>query len=61
MPSPPRNWRPVADGDTLRLRAELLAKTRAFFAAHAVLEVETPALSAAAVTDPHLFLSLIHI
>lgn len=55
MPSPPRNWRPVADGDTLRLRAELLAKTRAFFAAHAVLEVETPALSAAAVTDPHLF------
>jgi len=54
--SPPaRNWRPVADSNALRLRAELLAKTRAFFAAREVLEVETPALSAAAITDPHLF------
>jgi lysyl-tRNA synthetase class 2 len=51
----PCNWRPIADGDTLRLRAELLAKTRAFFTARAVMEVETPALSAAAITDPHLF------
>ncbi len=47
-------WRPVADGGVLRLRAELLAQTRAFFAARDVLEVETPALSAAAITDPHL-------
>jgi lysyl-tRNA synthetase class 2 len=47
-------WRPSADLSILRLRAELLARTRAFFAARGVLEVETPALSAAAITDPHL-------
>ncbi|MDG4595087.1 MAG: EF-P lysine aminoacylase EpmA [Candidatus Contendobacter sp.] len=47
-------WRPGANLATLRLRAELLARIRAFFAAREVLEVETPMLSAAAVTDPHL-------
>jgi lysyl-tRNA synthetase class 2 len=31
-----------------------LARIRGFFAARAVLEVDTPALSSAAVTDPHL-------
>ncbi len=47
-------WRPRADWAALRLRAELLAQIRAFFAARRVLEVETPALSGAAITDPHL-------
>ncbi|HEU4618634.1 MAG TPA: EF-P lysine aminoacylase GenX [Gammaproteobacteria bacterium] len=36
----------------LRVRAEVLARIRAFFAARGVLEVETPALSGAAPTDP---------
>ncbi len=48
------DWRPGADLATLRLRAELLAGIRAFFATRDVLEVETPMLSAAAITDPHL-------
>jgi lysyl-tRNA synthetase class 2 len=47
-------WHPGADLATLRLRAELLARIRAFFAARGVLEAETPVLSAAAITDPHL-------
>ncbi|MFO1424117.1 MAG: EF-P lysine aminoacylase EpmA [Candidatus Competibacteraceae bacterium] len=47
-------WRPGADLATLRLRAELLARIRAFFAARGVLEVETPMLSAAAITEPNL-------
>lgn len=38
----------------LRLRAELLARIRTFFTTRGVLEVETPMLSAAAITDPHL-------
>src|ERR1039458_7860114 len=47
-------WRPTAPLATLRLRAELLAATRAFFAERSVLEVETPALVRHAVTDLHI-------
>lgn len=38
----------------LRLRAALLRRLRAFFDARGVLEVETPLLSRAAITDPNL-------
>jgi len=48
------DWRPTAPIENIRLRAALLAKTRQFFAARDVLEVETPLLSAATVSDPHL-------
>ncbi len=48
------DWRPSATFDALRVRAETLASLRRFFAERGVLEVETPALSAAAVTDLHL-------
>ncbi|MGB5305199.1 MAG: EF-P lysine aminoacylase EpmA [Gammaproteobacteria bacterium] len=48
------NWRPAAALHVLQLRATLLARIRKFFASHAVLEVDTPALSQAAATDPAL-------
>ncbi len=38
----------------LERRAALLARTRAFFAERGVLEVETPMLVSAPVTDPHI-------
>lgn len=47
-------WRPRATPAVLRLRAALKARIRAFFDATAALEVDTPALSAAAPTDPGL-------
>ncbi len=48
------DWRPTAAIDTLRRRARLLADIRQFMAEREVLEVETPLLSAAAVSDPAL-------
>ena len=38
----------------MKLRAELLNKLRAFFAARNILEVDTPALSRAGATDRHI-------
>jgi lysyl-tRNA synthetase class 2 len=48
------SWAPAATPATLHLRAALLARTRAFFAARAVLEVDTPLLMNCGVTDPQL-------
>ncbi|MBK5965007.1 EF-P lysine aminoacylase GenX [Thiocystis minor] len=50
----PNDWRPSAELAMIQARADLFARLRAFFAAAGVLEVETPILSQAAVTDPAL-------
>lgn len=47
-------WKPSADISALRLRAKVVNRIRQFFAERDVLEVDTPALSHAAVTDIHL-------
>lgn len=47
-------WRPIAALQTLRVRAAMLSEARVFFAERGVLEVETPILSAAAVSDPQI-------
>ena len=55
MASDNRNdWRPTASIAVLKLRAQLLARIRDYFARHGVLEVETPILSVAGSTDLHL-------
>ncbi len=48
------SWRPAASLDVLRGRGTMLARIRAYFAAQEVLEVQTPVLSAAAVSDPQV-------
>ena len=50
----PGSWRPTAALDTLRLRARLLGVVRSHFQRTGALEVETPVLVRAAVTDVHL-------
>ena len=47
-------WQPSADIETLRERAAIIRRIREFFYARDVMEVETPSLSAASVTDVHL-------
>lgn len=47
-------WEPSAPWSSLRRRAALLAAVRGFFAQRQVLEVETPLLATAPVTDPQL-------
>jgi lysyl-tRNA synthetase class 2 len=47
-------WMPACSPETLRKRARLLAAIRRFFGERNVLEVETPLLCHAGVTDPNL-------
>ena len=49
-----RNSKPTATAKAIRLRAELYALVRRFFAERGVLEVETPILSMAGNTDPNI-------
>mgnify|MGYP001050338302 CR=1 FL=1 len=48
------DWQPTASIATLELRARMLRAAREYFTATHALEVETPNLSAAAVSDVHL-------
>lgn len=48
------DWKPTATIDHLKTRAQLYKKTRDFFAAKNVLEVETPLLCRRTVTDPFI-------
>ena len=47
-------WQPTASLDLLHGRATMLARIRAYFATQEVTEVQTPVLSAAAVSDPQI-------
>ena len=48
------NWRPGCTNETLKARADLFGRIRAFMAGNGVMEVDTPALSPYANTDPHI-------
>lgn len=49
-----QNWQSVAELETMKKRARMLQSIRAFFVERDVLEVDTPSLSIAAVTDLHI-------
>ena len=50
----PQDWQPTASIEQLRQRADLVNQIRQFFYDRNVLEVDTPAMSHATVTDVHL-------
>lgn len=50
----PHDWRPGANLAMLQRRADLYHQVRSFFAARAVLEVDTPLLGETGVTEPHI-------
>lgn len=47
-------WRATASIENLQRRASIVAQVRAFFAERQVMEVETPLMTAAAVSDPYI-------
>ena len=48
------SWRPYADNNLIKLRAEVFAKVRQFMSERHIMEVETPVLSHTTVTEFHL-------
>lgn len=54
MMSASNSWHPSASITNLLKRAEIVAQIRHFFTERGLLEVETPALAHAGVTDPHM-------
>jgi lysyl-tRNA synthetase class 2 len=48
------SWKPTATFEVLNKRAHIYSQIRQFFADRGVLEVETPVMSHATVTDPHI-------
>jgi len=48
------SWRPLAGPAVAANRARLLQRAREFFETRGILEVDTPALSTYAITDPHI-------
>ncbi len=54
LPVCSEDWRPAAAFAALRLRAALNARVRSYFAAHGVIEVETPVMSVAGNTEPNI-------
>jgi lysyl-tRNA synthetase class 2 len=55
------DWRPSATPARLKARAALLARTRGFFAARGVLEVDTPLVVNAPVSDVHIHPATVHL
>jgi elongation factor P--(R)-beta-lysine ligase len=55
------DWRPSLSAERLRLRAALLARVREFFAARGVLEVDTPIVVNAPVSDVQLHSASVHL
>lgn len=51
FPAPKSNWRPTASFANLEKRAKLFAQIREFFTSRGVLEVDTPLMCQASVTD----------
>lgn len=49
-----KHWRPSSGADAAKRRAELLRRLRTYFETTGTLEVDTPALSPYAVSDPHI-------
>ena len=56
-----QHWRPSASRAHLVARAALLARARAFFAARGVLEVDTPLIVNAPVSDVHIHAASVHL